>query len=307
MYAPFNYDQININNTLVNPSTEKTRRNKSYDYWCRALFQRATSVIDFSLPETWNGPTKDFFIYCMYRFGFVGVFETPANGTIFNPCNIRGRDAFYNPTHILVNNPAINNGSLERGIGIDCELLKLTPDYCGIWDIIDYHAGKLSNIDNAVDMSITNSKLAYVFGAKNKAMADSLKKVMDKINRGESTVIYDDIMSNNSADKSEPWQFLERANLKQSYILSDLLMDQQTLLNAFDAEIGIPSIPYQKKERMVTDEANSRKVDSMARSIVWNETLQSSIKLVNDMFNLGISAKLRYEDTSEEVQSDGVN
>lgn len=301
MYTPFNYEMINVYNMHNNPSSRKDYNNKTFDYWCRALFQRATSTIKFNLPDEWQGATRDFFYYCLFRFGFIAVFETPANGVIFNPCNIRGRDVFYNPTEILVNNPAINSGSLSRTIGVDCELIKLTPDYCGIWDIVSYHASKLANIDNSIDMAITNSKLAYVFAGKNKATAQAIKKVMDKINKGEPTVIIDEALTNNEAGKNEPWQFLERANLKQSYLTDLLLQDAQTLLNAFDAEIGIPTIPYQKRERMVTDEANSRVIDSVARSTVWFETLTSSIERVNNMFGLNISAELRYSDIDEGV------
>ena len=72
-------------------------------------------------------------------------------------------------------------------------------------------------------------------------------------------------------------------------------MDRSTLLSAFDAEIGIRSLPYNKKERLVTAEAQSREQDSTARLMVWKATLDSSLELVNGMFGTNIEAVITYE------------
>ena len=82
-----------------------------------------------------------------------------------------------------------------------------------------------------------------------------------------------------------------------------MLMDKSTLLSSFDAEIGIRSLLYNNKERLVTAEAESREQDSTARLMVWKATLDSSIKLVNDMFGTSIKAELTYDD--KEVPEDG--
>ena len=163
-------------------------------------------------------------------------------------------------------------------------------------------------LDSAINMSIVNSKLAWILGARNKSIAQTIKKIFDKVSRGDPLVIYDAKMQDDPATKKEPWQFLERTNIKNSYITTDQLQDFQTLLNNFDSEIGIPTIPYQKKERMVTSEADSRIIDSTSRSIVWKNTLDECFKLVNDMFGLDLSCELRFYDPEdkedEEVQKD---
>ena len=76
-------------------------------------------------------------------------------------------------------------------------------------------------------------------------------------------------------------------------------MDRSTLLASFDAEIGIRALPYNKKERLVTAEAESREQDSTARLMVWKATLDSSLKLVNDMFGTDIRAELTYDKEGE--------
>ena len=78
-------------------------------------------------------------------------------------------------------------------------------------------------------------------------------------------------------------------------------MDRSTLLSSFDAEIGITSLPYNKKERLVTAEAESRQQDSTARLEVWKATLDSSLKLVNNMFGTDIKAELTYDKGGEDL------
>lgn len=291
-YLPLNYEQINVAAGTYNPSTVKSFNNKTYQFWERSLFQRACSTLQFELPENWQGPVRDFFYFCLFKFGYVAVFDNDKMGLSFQPCTLSGYNFYYQPVKALISNPLYNE---ELEIGKQCELIKLTPDYFGIWDVISYYAEKLSTLDNAINMSLINNKFAFMIGARNKTAGEALKKMLDKVNRGEPAVIYDMKLLNDPQDKAEPWQFLERKNLKESYLTTEQLMDFQTLLNNFDTEIGIPVLPYQKKERMVTSEAESKIIDATSRSVVWFDTLLSSVDVVNKHFGTGIKVKLRYD------------
>lgn len=297
-YTPLNYDQINNINGHIQPSTLKYCNSITYAYWQRSLYQRTISTIDFKgLPDTWEGSVRDFFYWCIFSYGYVGVFDSDQFGLSFQPGALNGFDFYYQPTEFIVANPKL---SKNFKIHEECELIRLCPDYRGIWDIISYYAMLLSALDSGINMSIINNKFAYLIGAKNKAAAESLKKIFDKINAGEPAVIFDNnLLPQDPDSKEEPWSFLERSNLKQSYLTTDQLMDRSTLLSSFDAEIGIRSVPYQKKERLVTAEAESREQDSTARLEVWKATLDSSLELVNKMFNTKITAELTYERSDE--------
>ena len=290
-YFPLNYQQINVAAGTYNPSNVKSFNNKTYAFWERSLFQRACSVVQFELPEEWQGSVKDFFYYCLFKFGYVAVFETDKLGKVFQPCTLNGYNFYYQPTEALISNPLYSD---KLTIGEQCEIIKLTPDYFGIWDVISYYAEKLSTLDNAINMSLINNKFAFLIGARNKTAGEALKKMLDKVNRGEPAVIYDMKLLNDPHDKAEPWQFLERKNLKESYLTTEQLMDFQTLLNNFDTEIGIPVLPYQKKERMVVSEAESKIIDATSRSVVWFDTLSSCIGVVNKHFDMNIGVSLRY-------------
>ena len=308
-WLPLNYEQLNLGTAVYTPNTVYFN-SRSYVYWCRSLFERIKSVIDIEgLPESVTDihGAVDLLYYILILRGF-GVFTDKIEnyGLVFQPCTLGGYNLYYSPKYALVNNPAFRT-SYELEIGKDCEVLKLTEDYHGIGDIIVRYAEKLANIDNAIDQAINNSKLAFVGYGKNKAGVEALKLIMDKIQSGEPTVYMkkkeaiplSDIKQG-TGDSESPLAFVPVIDVKANYILTDLIADQQSILRNFDTEIGIPSVPYQKKERMVTDEANSQRIDSQARSNEWIECLNASAELVNKLYGLNISAKLHFDDMISE-------
>ena len=302
-YTPLNYDQINNVEGHMQPSMLKYCNSITYAYWQRSLYQRAISTIDFkNLPETWEASVRDFFYWCIFAYGYVGVFNTDEFGLSFQPGTLYGFDFYYQPTEFIIANPKL---AARFKIHQECEIIKLCPDYRGIWDTISYYAMLLSALDGGINSSIVNSKFAWLMGAKNKAAAEALKKIFDKVASGEPAVVFDQsLLAMDPQSKEDPWSFLERSNLKQSYITTDLLMDRSTILSSFDAEIGITSLPYNKKERLVTAEAESRTDDATARLQVWKETLDSSLKLVNNMFGTNITAELKIDKGGEELGTD---
>lgn len=301
-YTPLNYHNINIGAGTYNPSPVKAYNNRTFGYWVRALFQRATSVIDFELPDTWQGNIKDFFLYCLYKYGYVAVFNYDDVGIVFQPCTLSGYNFYYQPTDAIISNPKYQDTLI---IGESCELIKLTPDYVGIWDVIEYYAERFSQLDNAINMSLINCKTPYILGAKNKTASSALKKILDKVNGGEPAVIFDEKLMNDPNSKDTPFQLLELLrNPKEAYLTSDQLMDFRTILDNFDSEIGIPALPYQKKERLVSDEATMRAYDGSARSLTWFNTLTSSIIEVKKLYpEIVLNARLHYADFNE---SEGV-
>ena len=304
MFAPLNYHEINLIEGTYQPSPIKNRNNASFDFWVRSLFERAQSSIIFELPEFWLGDRMDFWYYCLFKWGYLSIQDLTYNsredaraiGMCFSPVELKGKDFYYSFTHTILSNPMLND-SLELKIGEECEVVKLTPSYMGIWDIIEFYADKLSNLDNAINMSIINNKFAYILAGKTKGAVAALKKMMDKINSGTPAVFLDQRVMNDRESKDTPFQFLQRDNLKQSYLTTDQLMDLHTILSDFDAEIGIPTVPYQKKERETQYESQSKIADGLARILTWERCLDSSIKNVNKLYpELNISFRLRWKD-----------
>lgn len=309
-YIPMNYDELNNIAGHYSPSMIKAYNNQAFAYWVRSLIQRATSRIECELPDNWQGSRRDFLLYCLIAVGYVFVSKNEMLGYWFNPGSLYGMDFYYQPTEFILANPRAGEvgllGKTRFELHTEGELLKFMPDYRGILDIVEYYAEKLASMDNAINMSIINTKFSFVLAGKNKATVEALKKMFDKINRGEPAVFLDKALMNDPNDGEQPWQFVELQKLKENYITDQQLVDFQTILNSFDAEIGITTVPYQKAERMVSSEANSRSVDSQARLITAIECLQSSVKDIKKLYpDIKLNFKLREGPTEEEVQTDG--
>jgi len=302
-YVPLNYQTLNSLAGRYSPSMVKAYNNATYAYWERSLFQRAVSRIRTTLPEEWEGTRRDFLLYCLLKIGFVFVSKNDTLGYWFNPGSLYGIDFYYQPTEFVLANPNANKVGLKDTrfkLHEDGELLKFMPDYMGIFDIISYYAEKLSALDCAINTSIINTKFSFILAGKNKATVEALKKIFDKINKGEPAVFTDKALMSDPQSHETPFQMLDIQKVKDNYITDKQLIDLQTIINAFDAEIGINTVPYQKAERFVSAEANSRQDDSQARIITAIECLKSSIKDIKKLYpDINLDFNLR-----EEVQED---
>ena len=294
-YIPKNYEQINFIAGTFTPSVVKSCDNDSYIYWERSLFQRAMSVIRIDgMPDDWDQNVKDFLFWCLFRYGYVACFNSAKFGKAFQPCTLNGYDFYFQFTEATITNPKLK---VTLQIHKECEILKLTPDYMGIWDIISRYARRLSTMDPAIDTAIINSKYSTIWGARNKAGANFLKKVLDKINGGDPGVVFETstLLPMDKVTKEDVVVDLSRKDIKSTYLGTELLQDFATVLNEFDTEIGIPTLPYQKKERMVTDEAESKQEDATSRSKVWVDTMNGCFKKINPLLGTNMRAVHNYE------------
>lgn len=303
-YIPKLYDALNYEAGTYSPSNIKPYNNEAYIFWCRALFQRAQSKLGIrNWPTEWNGlGVKDFFYYILLRQGYVGFYEEDGQKW-FGFCTIGNTiNRFYQPTKAIFSIPGNMSHTITREINRDCAVAKLCPDYLGIYDIVKYYAEQLALGSTSVNTSIINSKLAYILGAKTKGAAEALKRIFDKIHKGDASAVYDTRIQDDPVSKSEPFQRVKLFS-GTDYITDKLLAGQQTIIDQFDAEIGIMTIPYNKKERMVESEAESKSEDSGARINLWVDTLNESFKLVNDMYGLNLQAYIK--NTGKEDAADG--
>lgn len=299
----FSENTVDLLNGMQVPSTYYKDKSIEYMYWFRSLIHKIDSSIVFkNLPKGWS---NDFFMFCLWVRGYVLVFKTDRkdlqkygeNGIVFNPCYVSGYDFYYQPTTATVANPHMpTKFSYQFDLQKDnAALLKLTPDFLGVLDIIDYYASKLAELSKGIDMSIINSKFGLIASASNEAQAATLKSVMDELQKGNPLVVYKDQLkeSDEIIPRKEPFEIWIQ-ELKKNYILTDQLKDFQTILNSFYTEIGLP-VAIEKKERMITSEMDVASAQSQARIACWVETLRESLEIINAKFNTKIEVEYARE------------
>ena len=247
--------------------------------------------------------------YLLYVNGFTGSFPTTEYGNIINPVTPKGYNVFFAAESFIVANPKLTEydkkefkiyhlGDREK-LGDEFNpdeygvIINMSPDMIGMWDIIIYYAEKLANMSAGLDMNIENSKLAYVIGANSKSGTNFLKKVFDKIKAGATAIIFDSRIT--PTEEFKTLETFQRDNLKSSYMVTEFNQDIQTLINQFDAEIGIVNVPYEKKERMTSFEAQSKQSDGIARACLWKDCLQRSFDEFNELFGENVRVVYNYE------------
>lgn len=294
---PESYDYINAYNRQYKPSTIHVKNTGLSWYFKRYLIQKIISVFKFEgIPESW---AKDYFLYTLFVFGYCAVINTDKYGVIPQHCTLSGYNIFYRPNRAIITNPLFKRTITAR-IGKDTELIRMAPDWCGVWDIVEYYADLMALTSETIAVNLINSKFSYVFAAEDKTSAESLKKLYDQIASGEPAAFADKKLF---TDDGDPSWYLFVQNLKQNYIAGDLLEDLAKIDSRFNTEIGIPNVNIAKASGVGAAEVMANNVDTQSKAELWLETIRDSLTKVNKMFDLNISVSLRFK--NEEVITDG--
>ena len=290
----YSFEAINLYNGTRSPSGE-VKYDLTTAYFWRSLYQRALSNFIFELPESWN---KGYFKNILFGLGYIGIVKTAQFGIIPQLCTLTGYGLYLQPTTLLVAQPLVN---FEGTIGEDCEVIKLSPDYSGILDIIDHYADKLATCWTSINVSLINSRAGLIALPKNKNAAEAIKYIAERLSAGETLVCGDKILKEDIEGNDPIVTYF--SDPAKNYITDKLLSDFTTILNSFDREIGIPVID-EKKERRIQSEVSAIISDSGTRIDTWKESLDDTIKRVNDLFGLNISYKVRGDENGNYAVND---
>jgi hypothetical protein len=260
-------------------------------FYQRYLLKKALSVFKWTLPDWWD---ENYFLYVLYCFGFVGIFDTKRFGVIPNQCGLKGLNVFYRPTSIIIANPLLTEK--EKRIDADCVVMQLQPDYMGILDLCAHYAEKMSLASSAISQNLWSTKIATVFFAENDAQQQSIKKAFDKMSAGDPMVVVNKKLRDENGNLA--YEVFNR-DVKQSYVIDDLLTDLRKIEAEFDTRIGVPNANTDKRERLITDEVNANNVETHILADMWMDSIQSAIKKVRDMFGLEIKCEWRYGDGAD--------
>lgn len=260
----------------------------SQDYWERSLFQRMRTLYSIEgLPEAGKDQIqidKDAFLWGLFRAGFLVMFNTKQYGLTFQPGTPAGVGLQYEPTSMTVCTPYFQF-TRPLLIGEECEVIKMTPDYQGIWDIITKHARELMLQEIAIRQSQINARFAYAIAAKDDNQARTIKAMFERVANGDPYIVYADRMKNKglSGDENQvPWAQLDR-DLKKNFILTELLEGRRQILEDFYREIGVP-LPIDKKERVNVAETHIATAEGYNRREVWKQCLEESLDRCNKMY-----------------------
>lgn len=274
-YEPMTYESINMYNGLISPTGE-VQHDQTTAYFWRCLYHRLMSVITFKLPREWN---YNYFKNVLFGLGFIAVIDSPEYGIIPQICTVSGYGLYLQPTKVIVAQPLVR---FEGRRGENCEIIRLTPDWRGVLDIVDHYAYELATAYTSVNVSLINSRAGLLAYGKNKNAIETIKVIAEKLSAGEPLVVADKALKSDDINGEEPI-FTMAFDPARNYITDKLLDNMATILNEFDREIGVPIVD-DKKERRIEAEVNAMTSDAGCRLDVWKESLTESIKDVKRVF-----------------------
>lgn len=286
---PTEYDVNNLITNIVSPNTVHCRNTALFGMFRRYLLQEVFAIYKWTMPEKWD---PDFFQYVLFGYGFVVIVDTEEFGVIPQWGTLGGYNVFYRPAYAIVSNPLIRK-TIQADIGKQCSIIKLMPDYRSIMDLVDYYADKLALTSETIDINLCNAMVSTVFGAEGKTEAEALKKMYDKIRSGDPAVV---IGKKFFRDDGTPnWQPFQ-ANVKNTYIVPDLLADFRKIKEEFLTAIGVPNANTDKRERLNVPEVESNNVETRTKIELWFDSIQRGIKQTKVLFgDMDLSVSFRYD------------
>ena len=287
--VPFYYDYINTVESSVQPANMHVLNTQVGRFYQRYLLKKALAVFKWSLPELWD---ENYFLYVLYCRGYAAIFDSQF-GVIPQECGLQGYNVFYRPTDVIIANPLLDIKRLK--IGKEAVLMQLQPDYMGVLDLCGHYAEKMALASSAINQNLWHTKISTVFFAGSDAEQQSIKKAYDRMSGGDPMVVVNKNLRD--ADGNLKYEVFNR-DVKQSYVISDLIADLRKIEAEFDTRVGIPNANTDKRERLITDEVNANNVETTILSDMWMDSIQDGIKNIRDMFGIELKCERRYEDAN---------
>lgn len=274
---PAYYDALNLYNSTTSPSTVHVKNTGLARFFKRYLLQEAMSVFEWEMPETWD---KAYFLYVLYVIGYIGILDTDRFGVIPQHGGLGGYNVFYAPRYMLINNPLFRE-TYQPVIGEDCAVLRLEPDYMGLYDLVDYYGDLMALTAEATGVNLLNSKLSFIFAADNKATAESFKALYDDIASGNPAAVADKKLLD---DDGSLRVTMFQQNVGQNFIADRLLEVLRDIRCMFLTDIGIPNANTQKRERLISDEVNANNFETKSKCSLWLDELQKGCRKAEELF-----------------------
>lgn len=150
-------------------------------------------------------------------------------------------------------------------------------------DFIMFYANKLAEAERTMDVNVKANKTPVIVLCDDKDVL-SFKRLMS-LTDGNTPTIY--------ADKGLNLDAITALDLKVSFLANDLMTYKQTVENELLTFLGQNNTPHEKKERLITDEANSNN-DLIASFLELQlEARKRACEEINELFRLNVTVERR--------------
>ncbi len=267
----------------IEPTNVKGVFNSRTLYYESQLQRMAFAIIDveFNSIHKWD---KDYIREGLLINGYFTVTEDDNKVLLPLKCGVSGVNVFNRGTTAIIANPVV--GSFNREIGIDCELVYLQQKqgsrFRSLKPVITLYAQKLANCDAAIDINLFNSRLPFIFSAKDQPTAESFKAMYDEIAQGNPAVYVDESLGKLLPNENGSNVTVFKG--KEMFIADVVQNEKMNIVNEFLTTIGINTANTTKRERQIVDEVNANNIEVKANIKLWKQNVEDCCERVNAMF-----------------------
>lgn len=232
----------------------------------------------------------------LFKAGKVLFFRDPRMSYMALPCDPIGNGQGYGDPLAY---RATGHNYYRTYDADDCVVIENNKLRLPTQDFLMFYANKLAEAERTMDVNIKANKTPVVVLCDDKDVF-SFKRIFQQVD-GNSPAVF--------ADRSLNLDNMQALDLKAKFLGNELMDYKKSVENELLTFLGINNIPAEKKERLITDEANSNNqlIDSFFE--LGLEARQRACEDIKKLYGLDVTVKRRERvintEVVETVEKDG--
>lgn len=263
------------------------------------LFMMATASFEWGgdLPDTDDGKLESFWLErYLFDAGIIAAYEDPEIGFAMLPAFQTGAlDAYYRPTKYT----AVGLG-IQRQLDVkDCVLLYNNSARVGSWAMVMDYATRLNEITRTDLRNTKQLSFPFIFGG-NEETITSLKAAITNATQDD---VFSLFLTNNIAKALKDG--IAGITTGVQYLGDNLQNHFVDVFNEAITKLGYDNVPLHKKERLITDEAQSNNAKVMFYRNDRLRARQNNLDKIYEKFGRRITVKWIGGDSNADTTMDG--
>ena len=242
------------------------------------------------LPE---GIKEEYIESTLFDTGKALFFKDPSMSYMCLPCFQGSRLNVYNDPRSW---RAMGTGYCKEYPSDRCVLIENNKLRTASHDTVSFFVRKMYEAERTMDVNLTTSKAPWIFLCDEKKVL-TYKALFQKIDQNEPAIFGANSLSLND---------VQLLPTRAEFIGNDLMDFSHSVENKLLTFLGINNCPVDKKERLVTDEAQSNDQLIETNAAVMLEPRQRAAEEINKMWpDLHVSVDLRHKPEKQQENMEG--
>ena len=174
----------------------------------------------------------------------------------------------------------------------DCVIIENNKLRLNTYDFVMHYVNKIVEAERTMDVNVKAVKTPIIFACDD-STAMTLKAISSKVD-GNVPYLY--------IDKSISLNDITTLDTGANFLCNDLMDYKKSVENELLTFLGLNNTPVDKKERLITDEAEANDELIASFADLQLEARERACKLINKMYGLNVTVRRRLVDNSDNFE-----